>query len=596
MRSSRPINGKIILEAVIFAFFPTFIVCLYAPYKLYLNNSGEFWFNLNTIWAVPAVTFLIAFAAASLIGIVLKGSLRYAYLGLLFGLGVCLYLQGNFIGLKVGAINGSDVDWSIYRTRMVICALIWLIIIAAAVFVMARFKDKYSDSVLVIAGILSLVQVIFLATSLVPALSQESEISNAEEAFLSGDDIYEVGSDGNIIVFVLDAFDGTYMDEILQDDAVADDFDGFVLYDNYTGLYPQTEYSVASMIGGRILHNEYPRTQWVEENAKGRMYLDEVMDAGYDLSIYTSMPEDVPERIKKACDNYAVAHLDFYNTRTCFALLYKLVACTYAPDILKPYVWMRGDEFKGAAVSDIDSEYYDNSNDVFRDGLRSSGVSIAEGCKKYKFIHIWGAHEPFRIDEMGNDTEENWDKNIDAAKGCLHYVREYMEDMRAQGVYDNSAIIITADHGWHGNDGIITNPVFMMKDFGAQGAMTITSAPASHEDLGATTARLAGCADVSAYGTPMQDITEDTVRDRFYYGYTYPLGSGHQNICLMEYRIGSESNDTDLFTMTDVEYTWSGDKISHTQYCQTCIDAEEPGEYCGRKQLIHNHSKDYPEE
>lgn len=590
------IDKKRILEALVFSFFPTFIVCLYAPYKLYLNNSGEFWFNLRTIWAIPFVTFIVVFAVSTAIGILAKGTFRYAYLGMLFGLGVCLYIQGNFMGLNIGRINGTNIDWSMYRTRMIICMAIWITIIAVAIFVMVRFKDSFCDSILAIAGVLSIIQVAFLITSLVPALSSEKETNSATETFLSSDYIYEVGSNGNIIVFVLDAFDGTYIDKILEDNPeIADELEGFTLYENYTGLYPQTEYSVAAMIGGNVLHNEYPRTQWVEENAKNRIYMDELTDAGYDLSIYTSMQEDVPLRVTEKCDNYAVAHLDFYNTRTCFSLLYRLVACTYAPDILKPYLWMKGDEFKRAAKSDIDSEYFDNSNDVFRDGLRNQRVSVAPNAKKFKFIHIWGVHEPFRIDANGDDIEENWDRNIDAAKGCLHYVREYLNDMKSQGVYDNSAIIITADHGWHGNDGIISNPVFMIKDFGASGSLLKTDAPASHADLGATVARLAGCEDVSAYGMAVQDIKEDAIRDRFYYGYTYPLGTEYQNICLMEYKTGVESNDTELFMPTDIEYTWTGEVISHKKHCKTCIDGVEPGDYAGWKQLIHEHTDDYPE-
>lgn len=79
--------------------------------------------------------------------------------------------------------------------------------------------------------------------------------------------------------------------------------------------------------------------------------------------------------------------------------------------------------------------------------------------------------------------------------------------------------------------------------------------------------------------------------------YTY-AGDGSikdNNYCLVEYRIPDESNDTLLFELTDVEYTWDGQKISHKDHCRTCIEGTEPSDYAGWRQLIHFHADNYPE-
>ncbi|MEE1357625.1 MAG: hypothetical protein UHG68_08710, partial [Clostridia bacterium] len=95
----------------------SFMLCIYAPFELFLTNQSEFWFSISTM-VLPAV---ILFLSASLILILLFVLLRLFgevpyYIALTFGLGtlVYLYIQGNFFVGGLPSLDGTDFDWSAF--------------------------------------------------------------------------------------------------------------------------------------------------------------------------------------------------------------------------------------------------------------------------------------------------------------------------------------------------------------------------------------------------------------------------------------------------------------------------------------------------
>ena len=83
--------------------------------------------------------------------------------------------------------------------------------------------------------------------------------------------------------------------------------------------------------------------------------------------------------------------------------------------------------------------------------------------------------------------------------------------MKEAGVYDNSTVIITADHGWEYGQ----QPVFFIKEAGASSySIEDTNAPASFHELLPTIARIAG---VSMQGQTIYDFKPDELRERTLY-------------------------------------------------------------------------------
>ena len=60
--------------------------------------------------------------------------------------------------------------------------------------------------------------------------------------------------------------------------------------------------------------------------------------------------------------------------------------------------------------------------------------------------------------------------------GCVRIMMEYIQSLKDAGVYDQTTILITADHGWENR----YNPMFLMKPENERGELTISQAPISY--------------------------------------------------------------------------------------------------------------------
>lgn len=559
-------------------FFLAFTICIYAPISIYAVNHSEFWFNLRIIFLVPLLFFLFFCGAVILVGLCLKGKMFDAYAAIVFGFAICFYAQGNFLNLRVGLFHGAEINWDEYRTKMIFNVAIWLMIICVFLFLFLWKSKMVHRITTYLAILLTAMQIVSLTVLLFSNLSYE-DIASPERPILTSKGLFEVGGEENIIVFVLDTYDEDFFRYVMKErPEVIDDLDGFVFYDNYSGVYPTTYYSISHFMTGRMFHNEMPMQKWLQSTADVPNYFDELRTAGYEISVYTSMLDVVPQYIRNISDNYIEAPMRFYNMRTCFAILYRLAACQYFPDFIKPYVWMDGTEISTAGTIDSDYSVYDDRNEEFKYNLDTRGISVKESTKEYKFIHLIGVHEAYYIDEWGNEVEPHWDWQP-CAIGCTRIMTEYLKCLKEAGVYDDSTIIITADHGYTEGvyRGILSNPVFLMKEKNASGKLRVCSFETSQENFAATIADLCGAKDVSPYGMSILDATEDRTFDRFCYQYIIEEGRMSSsaidgNLYLVEYRIPEYSNSPQFFQLTDVEYTPTGKIVSHKAYCKNCMD------------------------
>lgn len=567
---------KRITESVAVAAFVAFTMGIYAPLSIYCSNADEYWYSLRLIWYVPVLTAFVIFAVLYFPSRFFKGKLGRFVLGLEFGLGVCFYLQGNFMHLSIGRFDGSFIDWGLFRGRMMMNSFVWAIIMAvfAVLFVIKPLVfGKIGKYLSLLLTAMQLVSLVFL---LIPVIGKQGMKISSVPTF-TDESLYEVGDD-NIIVLVVDALDEQYIDYAMHEIPDCNDvFDGFEFYDNFTSEYQCTGLSFpCSMILGKQYHNEKSMDEWINENAEDRLYFDALSDNGYETSIYTEDTSNFPKRIRDIAVNFKNIKKRFYNTRTCFAVLYRSAGCVYFPDIVKPYIWLDDEKIAGTATTDDSYTPYKDKNSNFKEGL-TRGLTVKSESKQYKMIHLRGVHEPFYNDENGDECPEHWDWKV-TTKGCVKVLGEYFDRLREAGVYDNSVIIVTGDHGYHHTRGVLSNPAFLIKYKNAHGDIRVNSNEAGLGNFCATIADLCGDKDPSLYGQSIRDIDENTTFERFFYVNTYSMDGMRETSNLMEYRTAVDTNDVRKFVVTGVEYTGDGKKIDHKKYCKTCIEHIEPVE------------------
>jgi len=108
-------------------------------------------------------------------------------------------------------------------------------------------------------------------------------------------------------------------------------------------------------------------------------------------------------------------------------------------------------------------------------------------------------------------------------KGCFHILYEYMDKMKALGLYRDATIVITADHGkswdFYRLDAPSTIGFFVKPRGAADTPLTQSRAPVSHKNLLPTILKSEGL-DYAPFGVSAFDVPEDAdVTRRFYHRY-----------------------------------------------------------------------------
>lgn len=574
-------------------FFLAFTFGIYAPFEIYLTNVEEFWFGLEHFGWMTVICFVFIMGAIFFISKILRGKLLIGFEGILFAIALNIYLQGNFFNLKVGVMNGAEIPWMEYRVRFGINIFAWIFMCLFFLAFAIKATNKFKKFAVYASIFLTLIQFVSLIVLMIPEFMPKEENAN-KEIFMSDKGLFEVG-DENIIVFLVDMFDDAYFKEILQDESeTVEQLDGFTYFSNFTGSYSTTVYSLAHLSTGKFFYNELPRGQWIQDTAQERLYLDEIIDLGYQTEFYLDLMGCIPNRIIKQSLNYMAVPLKINGKKSFLVDLYKLVMCKYFPDVFKPFLWLSGNEFN--AYKGYDSEYkpYNVNNLIFKDELEQKGVT-KEAEKIFKFIHLDGVHFPYYIDENAQEVPEDSVTAIQCAKGVISILQQYFTEMKQNGTYDDSVIIIMADHGYYW-DGVLTNPVFLAKPKGAKGKLVINNAPTCQGDFAATVLDLAGVETNGEYGKSAFEVSEGEERERFFYQYYLQEKQIDGNYRLIEYMIPNYANNPTNYELTGKEFMFNGRKIDHFRYCQTCQNGELIAENeVGPPRIVHQKAKDYPE-
>ena len=559
--------------------FFIFTIGIYAPYELYLSNTTEFWFTLSQFWWLPVLFSLACAAILILIGALLRKNAYLAYLGILFGVALATYLQGNFLGLDLGPLTGSNINWIDYKWDVFFNAAVWILCIAASVAAVFCIK-KHGTTVVSCASMLFTAMQLCALVIMLLNVPAESDASG-EPKFISDKNLYTVGSEENIVVLLLDMFDDHYFREILESEPeIANQLDGFTYFTNNTGTYTATMYSVASLLSGSYINPALQQCDtfaaMIEEAYTNNPYLDELHDAGYSVNLYTygDLPSSSALEIASNYingDTYIASNVVFTKT------LYRLVATKYLPDIVKPFVWLGGTEFNDMKATDTNGyEPYSTNNTWFYDGLKENNLTVSSDTEKmFKFIHINGPHPPYEVGADGEAIEPTSDPSyaIPCARGSLTIALQYLNRLKEIGMYDNTSIIIMADHGLC-PDGHLSSPIFLAKPANSTGTRTASNAPVCQMDFDATVLGFAGLNEDESYGRSAFDFAEGEERERLYYEY-YLEEPNHSIMWRqIEFSISSESNARESYTLTGREILHDGTVISHKEHCVYCQSGE----------------------
>ena len=581
-------KGRIFL--LISVLFPVYMFFLHAPFEMYLTNRLDFWFGLSDFWWLIAITFVAAFILLFLIGAFLPKKLRNIYSVIGVACGLCLYIQGNFLNTDLGSLNGSEIVWSDYTLKFVLNAVIWVAIIAVALVLFLFLKEKTIKVFSLLATFVLLIQVVTLGTLLIGGINDEMNSSETAQHTVTDRNLYTVSKDENVIIMILDMFDNEYMREIISTTPeVKETFKDFTFFDNAVGSYSTTAYAVGTILTGEVVGNtEYGLKENVDKAYENTQLFNELAENNYVFDMYT-IEGMTPQKVLEMSENYESAKSVISNNLSFIKRMYRLVVCRFAPDFLKQRFWLNGTEFAELrAIQNPEHQPFSDDTYKFYQGVQDNGVDLSDE-KRFKVIHLNAVHFPYLIDENANPITATSDKSqaIGTAKGTLKVVDAYLDAIKEQGAWDNSTIILLADHGYY-DPGVLTNPLIMVKKANTSCDFTVSNAPVSHYDIHATIMDSLNLNTNEKYGKSMFNIEEGEQRDRIFYQYN--LNESHEafKFRLVEWTVDSEGNARKYFKLTGKEIKIDSTVVNHFESCEYCIkNGTEPVDAPNSASILH---------
>lgn len=508
---------KYFIDIIPFILYWFIIIVMTIPNELYLSNSADFPISYGYFFGklfLGGIVSLIILCA----GIILFLSKKQSdILGIsLFILLTVGYIQRMFLNGLMGNLDGTQKTWS--ASQRVINLAIWGAIVGIAVIFFFWKKEITVKIMKVISGWIILTQLVSLAI----LISTSGNTASKSESALTTEGMLEVGAN-NIIVFVLDKFDGRRMDEILLEDSTfLTPLKDFTYYKNATSEFCPTGYSIPYLLTGTEFKG--PDEWYLSYAYNENMLLNDLKKQGYEVGVYTNTAF-VPEENKKVISNYKEGVKRTCNTWELLKLMTQCSKYSMAPFVVKNYYQY---DTSDIALLVTDDNICNIENDLpFYRNLKQDGLSVNEGKSIYRFIHMHGAHPPYIMTEdfqyLSYDArrdEHYGSSGVSQAKGALKIVYEYIRQLQELGKYDAATIIITADHGetkafndGNGNMTEISFPILLVKEANStKNEVKISTAPVSHADL-MPTIRMAAGMDVGE--RTVADFSENEERIRY---------------------------------------------------------------------------------
>lgn len=522
-----------------------FMLLFYAPLELYFYNQSDFWFDVYDLFPLLVLLFLLGFAVCALLMAAAWLLSRRLY-QVLLPAGVIAflstYIQGNFLAGNLPVVDGSDIDWEAYSSGRVQTIILWVVVTAVICVACSLLRrEKFARLVRVVSLCMILMFTMTLVSILITTKGYERKkyVSTVK-------DEYEFSENRNFVILMLDSVDSEPLYEIMKANPEYQDiFEDFTYYANTLGAYPYTQFAVPFILSGEWYENDRDFTEYDVNVFKNSDFLASLEEKGYELGMYEV---DTPYQDDSVCRFDNVLHQKRkINSFYMFAKQeIKLVGFRYAPFDFKRFCKVWGDSFLNLREDDTEYPAFKSSNLEFYERLHSSEISLTQE-NQFKFIHLEGAHVPYWYDKDVNLTYEA--DYVGTMEACLTLTGAYLDKLKEAGVYDNSVIIVMADHGTNGEDYLNPmgrqNPILFVKGVNEKHAFTVSQAPVSYADLQEAYARLLE----EKSSSEIFDCQEGDIRKRRYIQYTID-----EEAYLYEYVTTGHAADDGQLTPTGVEY------------------------------------------
>ena len=453
-----------------------------------------------------------------------NGRVTDTLIGVTASLAVAGWAQLTLLNGALGLMDGTaEPDFRIFGKDSLISLAVWLAVFVLIFLLRRLLKASWRKAV---AGLLGTVLLMEAGSIVTGLLGTEKEAFRRNTYAFSFDEELTLSPEGNVILIVMDTFTNEYMNAWLDEYPEEADFLGdFTYYDNANANYHPTYPAVLHMLTAHpndvtVPIDENCRASWADPRTVSSYRA--LRDAGWSCRLFFPRHESYIG----GADGAALT-ADFFDNAEdiggsmsirpdrVWTELGSLALYRYLPQPLKKGFYDEASDVQTCVEWSLDGRKTGNyQNYVMLERLRDEGLTLAEGGGKY-FVtqYLWGLHSPLHTSaqcEYVKDADSL--KPMDTVRGLMLYLREYLDQLKALGIYDSSTVIVAADHGLRE----YPQAMFLIKEAGRRGgALTVSTAPIDYSDVLNTVLINAGVTPET--GTSIYDFAPGDVRTRTAY-------------------------------------------------------------------------------
>ena len=479
--------GEFILENelafhIIFALSLT--AGLFVPLEIYIKNADQLWFSIKDVIKYFVADTVQYFAVLLLVYIAyLRKRIRGIYLSVLLGLLLGIFLQSYIVSLDYGAFNGNEIEWGKYTKEGLVNTFIWLFCLGETFVNFKRLKfdlERIKKYVKPIAFCIVAIQCVALFLSLKNnPLPESAYVTKKTINIFTTKNMFNVSSQNNIIVLLLDMFDASVFEKIVQKEpTIIDELKGFTFYPDTTSVFGLSYTSIPQILTGKIYYNDMSRSQYIEQAWDNNQYYADLKKNNYDIGIYEKeeiASSDAP--ISNLLYENIIVDRDAVNNS-----LKPLIMFRMAPHYAKRIFYVYNPDSQLYLLANKQIQAYKEDDREFYLRLKK-GLSFQEGSNCFRFYHLTGSHYPYVLDRNMEYIKQGVRGNIyEQSVGKLKIVIEYIRQLKQKGVFENSTFVIMADHGYHNKVG--SRPLLCIKQPGKKStAMKVSGEAISYSDF-----------------------------------------------------------------------------------------------------------------
>lgn len=545
--------------AAVLAFVFTFI--MFGPFELYIANMSYLVFGIKQLLPPIIIAGIIILAVFTVLFALLRGKIFNAVVSIVIGITIAGYIQGNYINIDHGTLDGTGIVWQDFKWQMLVNLFVWAAIILVPVIFCYFSRDIWKSFVRIVSLVLVAMQ-IFGAVYLVIKYAYQINSNISDDGYFECSEQFKVSKNKNTIVFLLDRMDKKYMDELLKrDPELCEKLSGFTYYKNFTGSYSRTFPSVAYLLSGVKYDYDIPSAEYMKKAMSESNFFGALQAAGYESRLYTDTQyvtgsvESFNGTVKNAKSTEGKA-----KPMKILSAMLNLSAYRYSPEAMKPYFHIYTDNIAQKYIlGNKDGSIYTVDDAEFYAAFRKKGITTEDNAGSFVFYHLQGAHDPFTMNEKGEavtldylNYEESMYKQI---RGDFKMILSYIKQLKAAGVYDNTTIIITADHGRTGTAPSLEEATgenygervltLLIKEAGADTKQPLKTSmkQVCQANLHKTFLRSMGVNYEDDGVRAIEDIGEDEEITRYFYMSGSNSLKASRDVNLITYEIKGDAND-----------------------------------------------------